>query len=508
MDENVLEMVDIVKVFPGVIANDRVNFSLKAGEIHALLGENGAGKTTLMNILYGIYRMDSGVIKVDGRKVTIRSPRDAIKLGIGMVHQNFKLIPAHTVVENVILGSEKNGFILDLKKSGEEIKNLASSFGLKVDPFSEVWKLSMGERQRVEILKLLYKNVRIMILDEPTAVLTPQEKRELFSSLREMSSKGKSIIFITHKLDEVLEISDRVTVLRRGKNVATKVTKETNKIELANLMIGRPIIFEYSKNPQKLSGLVLKVENVRVLDEEGNVRLKGVSFSLNGGEIVGVAGIAGNGQKELAEAITGLKRVSSGKIFVRGKDLTNASPKKFFDNGVLFIPEERLGVGTAPNLSIAENLILKSYDNKLFSGPVFLNFDAIQKFAEKLVKDFEILCSSVNVPVKFLSGGNLQKVVLARELGNIINNAGGNVIVAMYPTRGLDVGATEYVRKLFLKMRDEGNAIIFFSEDLEEILSISDRVFVMFDGRIVGEIDSSEADVEKIGLMMAGSVAS
>ncbi|MEM2661239.1 MAG: ABC transporter ATP-binding protein [Nitrososphaeria archaeon] len=507
MNENVLEMVDIVKIFPGVVANDRVNFSLKAGEIHALLGENGAGKTTLMNILYGIYKMDSGVIKVDGRAVSIRSPRDAIKLGIGMVHQNFKLVPAHTVVENIILGSENNGFILDLKKSSEKIKNLASSFGLKVDPFSEVWKLSMGERQRVEILKLLYRNVRIMIFDEPTAVLTPQEKKELFSSLKEMSSKGKSIIFITHKLDEVLEISDRVTVLRRGKNVATKITKETNKFELANLMIGRPIIFEYSKNPPKLSGLALKVENVRVLDEEGNLRLKDVSFSLSGGEIVGVAGIAGNGQRELAEAITGLRHVSSGKVFVRGKDLTNASPRRFFENGVLFIPEERLGVGTAPNLSVAENLVLKSYDNSPFSNSVFLKFDAIQKFAEMLVKDFEILCPSVKVPVKFLSGGNLQKVVLARELGNLVSRD-VNVIVAMYPTRGLDVGATEYVRRLLLKMRDQGNAIIFFSEDLEEILSISDRIFVMFDGRIVGEMDSSKADVEKIGLMMAGSIAS
>lgn len=507
MSENVLEMVNIVKVFPGVVANDRINFSLKAGEIHALLGENGAGKTTLMNILYGIYKMDSGIIKVDGRAVSIRSPRDAIKLGIGMVHQNFKLVPAHTVVENVILGSEGNGFILDLKRSGEKIKNLASSFGLKVDPFSEVWKLSMGERQRVEILKLLYRNVRIMIFDEPTAVLTPQEKKELFSSLKEMSSKGKSIIFITHKLDEVLEISDRVTVLRRGKNVATKITKETNKFELANLMIGRPIIFGYSKNPPKQSGLALKVENVRVLDEEGNLRLKDVSFSLSGGEIVGVAGIAGNGQRELAEAITGLRHVSSGKVFVRGKDLTNASPRRFFENGVLFIPEERLGVGTAPNLSVAENLVLKSYDSSPFSNSVFLNFDAIQKFAERLVKDFEILCPSVKVPVKFLSGGNLQKVVLARELGNLVGR-NGNVIVAMYPTRGLDVGATEYVRRLLLKMRDQGNAIIFFSEDLEEILSISDRIFVMFDGRIVGEMDSSKADVERIGLMMAGSVAS
>lgn len=507
MNTNVVEMVDIVKVFPGVVANDKVNFSLKAGEIHALLGENGAGKTTLMNILYGIYKMDSGIIIIDGKEVNIRSPRDAIKLGIGMVHQNFKLIPAHTVIENVILGSEKNTFILDLKKADDAIKNLALSFGLKVDPLSEVWKLSMGERQRVEILKLLYRNVRIMIFDEPTTVLTPQEKKELFSSLKEMCSKGKSIIFITHKLDEVLEISDRVTVLRRGKNVATKVTKETSKIELANLMIGRPVIFEYSRNPSKLSNLALKVENVRVLDEEGHFRLKDVSFNLNGGEIVGVAGIAGNGQRELAEAITGLRNVLSGKVYVRGKDLTNASPKKFFENGVLFIPEERLGVGTAPNLSVAENLILKTYDNKQFSNSIFLNFDAIQKFAEKLVKDFEILCPSVKVPVKFLSGGNLQKVVLARELGNIV---GGNgcVIVAMYPTRGLDVGATEYVRKLLLKMSDEGNAIIFFSEDLEEILSISDRIFVMFDGRIVGEMDSSKADVEQIGLMMAGVVAS
>ncbi|MCX8188454.1 MAG: ABC transporter ATP-binding protein [Nitrososphaeria archaeon] len=507
MSENLLEMVDIVKVFPGVVANDRVNFSLKAGEIHALLGENGAGKTTLMNILYGIYKMDSGVIKVDGREVSIRSPRNAIKLGIGMVHQNFKLVPAHTIVENVILGSEKNGFILDLKKSGEKIKNLASSFGLMVDPFSEVWKLSMGERQRVEILKLLYRNVRIMIFDEPTAVLTPQEKKELFSSLREMSSKGKSIIFITHKLDEVLEISDRVTVLRRGKNVATKVTKETNKVELANLMIGRPVIFEYSRYPPKLSGLALKVENIRVLDEDGNLRLKDVSFSLNSGEIVGVAGIAGNGQRELAEAITGLRRVSSGKIFVKDKDLTNASPRRFFENGVLFIPEERLGVGTAPNLSVAENLVLKSYNNRPFCDSVFLNFDSIQKFAERLVNDFEIVCPSVKVPVKLLSGGNLQKVVLARELSSLVGGD-GRVIVAMYPTRGLDVGATEYVRRLLLKMRDQGNAIIFFSEDLEEILSISDRIFVMFDGRIVGEMDSGKADVEKIGLMMAGSAVS
>ncbi len=507
METNIIELVDIVKVFPGVVANDHVNFSLKAGEIHALLGENGAGKTTLMNILYGIYRMDSGKIKVDGREVQIRSPRDAIRLGIGMVHQNFKLIPAHTVTENVILGSDRNRFIIDVERAASEIRSLAANFGLNVNPLEEVWKLSMGERQRVEILKLLYRNVRVMIFDEPTTVLTPQEKNELFHSLKEMCSKGKSIIFITHKLDEVFEISDRVTVLRRGKNVATKATRETSRVELANLMIGRPVVFEYVKNPIKPSGIALKVEGVRVLDEDGNLKLKDVSFNLRFGEIVGVAGVAGNGQRELAEAITGLRKVYSGKIYVRERDLTNLSPKKFFENGVLFIPEERLGVGTAPNLSVAENLILKTYDREPFSNSLLLNYKEVQKFAEKLVKDFEILCPSVKVPVKFLSGGNLQKVVLARELGSPMGGD-GHVIVAMYPTRGLDVGATEYVRKLLLKMRDEGNAIIFFSEDLDEILSLSDRIFVMFEGRIVGEMLSHEADVGKIGLMMAGVMAS
>lgn len=507
MSDNIVEMVDIVKVFPGVVANDHVNFTLKAGEIHALLGENGAGKTTLMNILYGIYRMDSGIIRVDGREAHIRSPRDAIKLGIGMVHQNLKLIPAHTVAENVILGSERNRLILDLRAAEREIRELASCFGLKVEPAAEVWKLSMGERQRVEILKLLYRNVRVMILDEPTTVLTPQEKRELFASLREMCSKGKSIIFITHKLDEVLEISDRVTVLRRGRNVATKVTGETSKAELASLMIGRPVVFEYSRKPSKPETVALKVEGIRVLDEEGRLKLKDVSFTVRGGEIVGVAGVAGNGQRELAEAITGLRKVSCGKVYVRGRDLTNLPPKKFFENGVLFIPEERLGVGTAPNLSVAENLVLKTYNLKPFSSSIFLNYREVQSFAERLAREFEILCPSVKVPVKYLSGGNLQKVVLARELGSPIKGE-GRVIVAMYPTRGLDVGATEYVRRLLLKMRDEGDAIIFFSEDLDEILSISDRVLVMFDGRVVGEMESSNADVERIGLMMAGAASS
>jgi len=503
MEEPLIEMVNIVKTFPGIVANDHTNFTLHRGEIHALLGENGAGKTTLMNILYGIYKMDSGVIKVKGKIVNINSPKDAIRFGIGMVHQNFKLIPAHTVVENVILGSEKNRVILDLKKAAREVQALSVSYGLPINPKTEVWKLSMGERQRVEILKLLYRRVEVMILDEPTSVLTPQEKKELFSSLKEMAEAGNGIIFITHKLDEVFEISNKVTVLRKGKTVASKLTKETSKSELANLMIGRPVLFELEKKDVSKGRAVLEVVELSTAEGSGEMTLKNISFEVREGEIVGVAGIAGNGQKELVEALTGLRHVDYGKVIVLGKNLTNHSPKTFFEHGVAFIPEERFGVGAVPGLSVAENLILKAYRYSPFSNKVFIKHKEVEAFSKSLVEQFEIATTSINSPVKFLSGGNIQKVVLARELSSI-KGKGAKVIIAMYPTRGLDVGATEYVRRLFLKMREAGSGVLLISEELDELLSVCDRIFVMHEGRIVGEAEAGKADVERIGLMMAG----
>ncbi len=498
----VISMRNITKRFPGVIANDHVNFDLRRGEVHTLLGENGAGKTTLMNILYGLYQPDEGEIFVKGKKVRIKSPLDAIKLGIGMVHQHFTLAMPLTVIENIIMGlpSPREPWLL-LEESAKRVKELASKYGFKIEPFAEVWQISVGEQQRVEILKALYRNVDILILDEPTAVLTPQETEELFGVLRKMKAEGKSIIFISHKLEEVMEISDRITVLRDGKVVNTVRKVDTNPMELARMMVGREVLFRIKKAKLKPGEVLLKLDGVKALNDRNLPALRGVSFEVREREILGIAGVSGNGQSELAEVIAGLREVKEGKVFICGRDLTNASPREVIEAGLAHIPEDRIEVGLIKDFTIAENLILESYYKPPFARGKFLNHREIINNALKLIKEYAIKTPSPRVPVRILSGGNLQKVVLARELSRC-----PKVIIAAQPTRGLDVGATEYIRQKLEEERRKGAAILLISEDLEEILTLSDRVAVMYEGEIMGivPVEWAREHVDEIGLMMAG----
>ncbi|HDM27029.1 MAG TPA: ABC transporter ATP-binding protein, partial [Candidatus Bathyarchaeota archaeon] len=461
--------------------------------------ENGAGKTTLMNILYGIYQPDEGEIYVRGRRVRIRSPKDAIRLGIGMVHQHFMLVYTHTVAENIALGLPTAKFFLPLREVEEKIRELSERYGLKVDPKAKIWQLSTGEQQRVEILKILYRGAEVLILDEPTAVLTPREAEELFAVMRRMAKEGRAIVFITHKLEEVMAVSDRVTVLRKGRVVATLKTSETDKRELARLMVGREVLFRLEKAPAKLGRVVLDVKNLKALNDRGLVAVRGVSFQVREGEIFGIAGVAGNGQKELVEAITGLRRAEEGKILLMGEDITNHTPRDLIDRGVYHIPEERIRMGLVPNMTVAENLVLKSYRRPPFCRSLLLDYGEIRKYAEKMVSKYNIVTPSIDTPAKLLSGGNIQRLILARE-----TSGRPRLVVAAHPTYGLDVGATEYIRKLLLKLREQGAAILLVSEDLEEVLTLSDRVAVMFEGQFMGVLKAEEADMEEIGLMMAG----
>lgn len=501
MKEPVVRMVRITKRFPGIVANDHVNFEVRAGEIHALLGENGAGKTTLMNILYGLLRPDEGEIYIRGRQVVLRSPIDAIKLGIGMVHQHFMLTYPHTVSENVMLGLNPGLSSLKplrMKDVKEKIVRLSKQYRLKVDPEARIWQLSVGEQQRVEILKVLFREANILILDEPTSVLTPQEAKELFSILRRMAKKGKSIIFITHKLGEALAISDRITVLKDGRNVRTIETSKTNEPELARLMIGERLLELRGKKVEK-GEVILRVENLHALDDRGTLALRGVSFSLHRHEILGIAGVAGNGQRELAEAIVGLRKVTAGKIFIEERDVTNSSPKKIIEEGVAYIPEERLQMGIVPNMSVAENLILRNYRYPPFSNILFLNSSFIGRHAERMISEFNIVTPSKDRPAVLLSGGNLQRLILAREL-----YGEPRLIIASHPTRGLDVRSARYVRNRLLEQKEKGAGILLISEDLEEITSLSDRIAIMYRGEIMDMMPTEEASIEKIGLLMAG----
>jgi len=494
-----VRMVDIVKRFPGVLANDHVSFELRVGEIHALLGENGAGKTTLMNILYGIYHPDGGEIYVRGRRVEIRSPRDAMNLGIGMVHQHFMLVDRHTVAENVALGYAKSLFN-PLGEIRERLREFAEKYGLKVDPDAYIWQLSAGEQQRVEIIKALYHGADILILDEPTSVLTPQETKELFKIIRRMGDEGKGIIFITHKLDEVFEVADRVTVMRRGRVVGTLKASETTKEELARMMVGREVLFRLEKERVERGKPVLEVENLHALNDRGLPAVRGVSFRVHEGEIFGIAGVAGNGQRELAEVIVGLRRATAGRVVIDGVDVTNRSPRFIASRGVAHIPEERLRHGIVPNLTVAENLILKDYHKEPYSRGILLNHSKVVEDAERLINRFDIVTPSPFTPAKLLSGGNIQRLICAREL-----HKEPRLIVAAHPTYGLDVGATEYIRGILLDQRRRGAAVLLISEDLEEVLQLSDRVGVMFNGEIVGIMRPEEVSIEEIGLMMAGA---
>ncbi len=491
-------MHSIVKRFPGALANDHISFEARVGEIHALLGENGAGKTTLMNILYGIYHPDEGEIYVKGRRVTIRSPRDAISLGIGMVHQHCRLVPTHTVAENVVLGLPGD-FLFPDRAARRRLEEFSKKYGLSVDPDARIWQLSAGEQQRVEIIKALYRGAEILILDEPTSMLTPSEIDELMGVIRRMAAEGHTVIFITHKLDEVFAMSDRVTVLRQGRVVATQGTADTDKPGLARLMVGREVVFRLEKKPAQAGQAVLRVKGLHVLNDRALPAVQNVSFTVSAGEILGIAGVAGNGQRELVEALVGLRPSTQGSAFVKGQDVTNQPPRALIEQGVCYVPGERL-VGLVPGLSVAENLILKDYCHAPFSQGAFLNHAAISAHADRLIAQYSVTTPSQDTPVKLLSGGNIQRVILARETSHA-----PILLIAAHPTSGLDVGATEHIRQLLLAQRDQGTAVLLVSEDLEEVLQLSERIAVMFEGRIMGIMSASQADLGTIGMMMAGA---
>jgi len=492
-------MWGITKRFPGVLANDHIDLDVYRGEVLALLGENGAGKSTLMNVLAGLYRPDEGQTVIQGQPVHFHSPRDAIVQGIGMVHQHFMLVQSLTVAENVILGLESASLILRPEKVRQEIKTLSRRYGLQVDPNAFIWQLSVGEQQRVEILKLLFRGADVLILDEPTAVLTPQESTELATTIRHMAGEGKAIIFITHKLDEVMAFADRVTVLRAGQVISTLATQDTTKAELARLMVGREVLFRLDKQACQPGQLALEVKDLEALNDKGLPALRGVSFHICAREILGIAGVAGNGQRELAEVVTGLRRVSGGQIRVSGRDITNRSPRQVIDANVGHIPGDRLGMGLVPNLAVSDNLAMKAYRRPPLAHGPLLDQNALRRFAGRLIETFRIATPTAETPARLLSGGNQQKVVLAREI-----TADNGVLVAVYPSRGLDVGATEAVRRTLLEQRDEGMAILLISEDLDELSELSDRIAVFFEGQIMGVVSPGEASAEEIGLMMAG----
>jgi len=495
--EEIIKLEGITKVFPGVLANDNVNLSIYPGEIHAIVGENGAGKSTLMKILYGLYKPDKGNIYVEVQSVIFNSPRDAIENGIGMVHQHFMLIPPFSVIADVILVSDVCSCIsLDFKKAETLIKELLESTGFKVDLYAKVESLSVGEAQRVEILKLLYRKAEVLILDEPTAVLAPQEVEELFKILRNLSSQGKTIIFISHKLNEVLEISDRVSVMRRGRLVDTLETKRTNKYQLAQLMVGREVFLKVEKSKIKKGDEIFRVENLWVKGRKGLDVVKGVSFNVRAGEIVGIAGVEGNGQTELVESIVGLIPIQKGKICVRGKNITSKTIRqrrlRLGD-----IPEDRHKRGLVLDFSVAENSILGLHFYKEFSKGVFLNYEKINSHAEKIVKEFDVKTPSIKTPIRNLSGGNQQKVVVGREI-----SFSPDFLIASQPTRGLDIGATEFIHQLLVNLRNKGKAILLVSADLDEILNLSDRILVMYNGEIVGSFVEGEVDEKELGYYM------
>lgn len=496
-----VEMQEITLRFPGVLANDRVNFTMYPGEIHALLGENGAGKSTLMNALTGLYKPQSGEIRIHGKKVSFNSPKDAIAHGIGMVHQHFMLVENQTVTENILIGLDTPRFGLNFKKYDDEISHLAEQFGIHIDPTARIWQLSVGEQQRVEILKILYRGADILIMDEPTAVLAPQEADELMDTLKEMAAQGKAIAFISHKLAEVKQVADKLTVLRRGRATAERVDlQEYTRESLASLMVGREVIFNLHKCEQAPGREILRLEAVCALNNKNLPALRDVDLSLHEGEILGIAGVAGNGQSELVEVITGL-RECSGNVWLEGKNIANKPPSFSISQGLAHIPEDRIGVGTAPNLSLTGNIIMKRYDQEPVSQKWQLNYVAADALAGNLKDEYDIQAPSVQTQARKLSGGNLQKLILARELSST-----PRLIVAMQPTRGLDIGAIEGVRQLLLRQRELGTAILLVSEDLDELLALSDRIAVMYEGHVVGVLCSGDFDITNIGLMMTGTL--
>ena len=504
----VLDAKGITKRFPGVLANDHVDFDLRQGEIHALLGENGAGKSTLMNVMYGLYKADSGEVLVDGKVMELHSSKDAIQHGIGMVHQHFMLIPVFTVTENIMLGAETDHrevkseaplVKLDRKEVAKKVADLSHQYGLDVDPEAIVGDLPVGVQQRVEIVKALYRNANILILDEPTAVLTPQEAEDLFDIMHQLTDKGVSIIFITHKLKEVLAIADRITVMRAGRVVGTTVPSETNEAGLASMMVGREVILTVQKKPAKPEDEILKVNDLHVRDIRGLESVRGVSFSVRAGEVLGIAGVQGNGQTELAEALTGLRPVESGHFTLSGKDLTGKPPRPITETGLAHIPEDRQRHGLVLSYTVADNMVLADYYQPRFSKGIVIQQNQVDANARKLIKEYDVRTPSPFTAAGKLSGGNQQKVIVARELSRPVK-----LVIASQPTRGLDVGSIEYIHKEIIIMRDRGVAVLLISAELDEILSLSDRIAVMYRGQIVATVDRKDATREQLGLWMAG----
>ena len=497
----VLELKGITKRFPGVLANDHIDLTLEQGEILALLGENGAGKTTLMNILYGLYQQDEGEIIVKGKPITVHSPTDAIREGIGMVHQHFMLVPVFTVTENVMLGEEdtRGAGILDRKVAAEKVRQISERYNLQVDPDAYIENLPVGVQQRVEIIKLLYREADILILDEPSAVLTPQEVTELFNIMHSLVEQGKSIIFITHKLKEVLEIADKITVIRRGKVIGTTTPADANQNVLAQMMVGREVQLEVEKELPEIGEVVLEVKDLLVEGHHHNVAVDGVSFRVHAGEVLGIAGVQGNGQTELVEALTGLRHVESGQILIDGKDIANETPRHITEQKVAHVPEDRQRDGLVLAFSIADNLMLNTYYLPPFSKGAVLQENVILESANRLVKEFDIRTPSARTPASSLSGGNQQKVIVAREFSRPIQ-----LLIASQPTRGLDVGSIEYIHGRLIQKRDEGCAILLVSTELDEIMGLSDRIAVMYRGEIVETLSTADATKEGLGLLMAG----
>ncbi|WP_022667426.1 ABC transporter ATP-binding protein [Desulfospira joergensenii] len=495
-----LEMKGISKSFHGIHANRDINLHVESGEILGLLGENGAGKTTLMNILYGLYQPEAGSIEINGRPINIKSPMESIRHGIGMVHQHFMLIQNHSVIENIALGYKDTPFFFPKIKIRERVKEFSRQFDFKVDLNQKVWQLSAGEQQRIEIIKALLNGADLLILDEPTSVLTPQEIKELIDILRKMKAQGHMIIFISHKLDEIMDICDRVTVLRKGEIVGHAHTRDTDKKSLARMMVGRDVVFNISREKLAPGGQVLNVDNIHVTGDKGMPAVRGVSFDLYENEIFGIAGVAGNGQRELAEAITGIRKIDSGKVHVRGREITNLSPRKIYDNGVSHVPEERIRFGIAPGLFLYDNAILKQHHLKKFSRRYFLKYGQVKNHAKTIIRDFKVSTHSIDNQIRNLSGGNIQKLILGREISEQ-----PQLLVASHPTYGLDVGATEFLRQHLLELRKKGSTVLLFSEDLEEIFELCDRVAVIFDGEFMGILNSDDPGLCDIGLMMAGS---
>jgi len=497
----VLQLRSITKSFPGVLANDHIDLELHEGEILALLGENGAGKTTLMNILYGLYAPDEGEIYVRGERAEIEGPSDAIRYGIGMVHQHFMLIPVFTVTENVMLGDEsvRAGIVLDRDRAAGRIQEISRRFGLDVDPSALVENLPVGVQQRVEIVKVLYREADVLILDEPTAVLTPQETEDLFAVIRSLVAQGKSVIFITHKLKEVLAIADRITVLRQGHVAGEADPAHASEAELARMMVGREVILEVGKEEAHPGDVVLDVQDLRVRDDRGALAVDGVSLQVRAGEILGIAGVQGNGQTELVEALTGLRGAEDGRIAIQGQGMTQASPRAITEAGTAHVPEDRQQDGLVLSFSVADNLVMNTYYVSPFAKGIVLQEDEIEAAAQQRAELFDIRTPSIDVPVANLSGGNQQKVIVARELSRPIQ-----LLVAAQPTRGLDVGSIEYIHSRLVEKRGDGCAVLLVSSELDEVLSLADRIAVMYEGQIVATLPAADATKERLGLLMAG----